>query len=114
MATYISRGQQTNTSGNATISPPTLDHTEFLSIAGAAGTRNIILNVIGLSDGAILRVKINFTTTPGIILNFLNADLTGSQVSTITTGLTLNALFTYCFNASIATWQPINYANETI
>ncbi len=114
MATYVSRGEQVNTVGNATISPTSLDHTEFLQILGVAGTRNIVLSIVGMADGALLRVKMDLPATSDIVLNFFNADLTGDQLSTITTGYTLNAMFTYCYKASTGTWQPINYANETI
>jgi len=107
---YVSENSQTNTSGNATISPTSLDHTESLTVNGSAGTRSFILSTVGMSNGALLRLRLNLTSTPSIVMNIYSGSLSGTQVTSFTTGSALSALLTYVYDATAAAWTPISYA----
>lgn len=105
---YVSRNAQTNSSGNATISPASLDHTEILTVNGAARTSAIILSVVGMSDGALCRIRWLLTAATDIILNVLNGTAEGSTINTVTTGSTLNGYCLYCYNEADATWEILD------
>lgn len=80
-----SRHDQTNASGDGSIDPTTNIHTEVITVAGSAGTRNFVLTPGSTSSGAWVYVGLIMPTTPGITINILQGDLSGATLATITT-----------------------------
>jgi hypothetical protein len=96
-----SEHEQTNGSGNSTIQPTALVHTELLTVNGAARTSALILSVVGAANGNTIRVSMTLPATASIILNFESGVLTGPLAATLTTDgthLTAVADFVYSFN----------------
>lgn len=111
---YVSEHAQTMESGNATISPTSLNHCEFITVEGDARTSFIIADVSGLTDGAIL--EIYFSTaedvTPGIVCTVKNGSLGGASIGTFVTGSVPNALFRYRFKEDTATLVPVLFFQQ--
>ncbi len=76
---------QTNSTGNATVSPSTQVHTEKMTFAGSAGTRNVVLEPGGTYEGGLVLVSAALPVTAGITINFLSGDLSGDTLGTATT-----------------------------
>ncbi len=106
---YVSRHAQTMDVDNATIAPASLQHTEIVTIEGAARTTSLILGTTGIADGALLHLRLELPATPDIILNIRSGLISSDIISTITTGSALNALFVYSYNETAAAWEPIAY-----
>lgn len=104
---YVSRDEQTLSTGDITVSPTSLDHTEFLTVNGDARTSNVILSVNGITDGAICRLSWALPATADIVFNVKNATVSGTTLTTFTTGPFTIAYHQFCFKEATATWQEI-------
>lgn len=105
---YVSENEQSLDAGDITVQPTSLDHTEWVAVGGVARLSNIILSTVGMARGALLRLRLDLTATPDVILRMMNASIVGTQLSTITTDAgSTNALLTYVFNGTA--WRPLSY-----
>lgn len=52
MPGIVSENKQVNSSGNSTVLPASLFHSEFITFTGAAGTRNVVINPTGTALGS--------------------------------------------------------------
>lgn len=104
---YVSRNEQSLDLGDITIQPTSLDHTEIVTVGGAARTSNVILSVVGITDGALCRVFWDLPATADIVLVTKNATVSGDTLQTITSGIFATGLDTYCFTEETATWKRI-------
>ncbi len=92
---------QTNSSGNATISPTTQVHTEKMTFDGSAGTRNVVVEPASTYEGGIIMVAAALPSTTGITINFLSGDLSGATLGTaVTDGYISKISAIFCFNGT--------------
>jgi len=77
----------TNNTGNTTIMVPAgCKHlTVFGTFTGAAGTRNIILDLTNASSGCKVTLNLGLPATAAIVLSFRNATAGGTELDTLTT-----------------------------
>lgn len=85
VAGLTSFNEQTNGSGNSTITPESQLHTEAITVNGAARTSNLILTAAGLQVGAHVDVYLALPATAGIILRVFDGSLIGALLSTVQT-----------------------------
>ncbi len=93
----VSWHAQASTTGNFTITPTSILHTEEVTFRGSGDTRNCVLQAPGYPKGSIVRVSALFPDlTAGIIINFYSGSLTGDPILTYTTdAYQPNALFEF-------------------
>lgn len=101
-AGFVSLHAQTNNSGNSTISPTTVVHTEQVTITGAATVRNLLVSTVGLPIGARIDVAVVFgVVTNGVTINLYNTSTSGPLLFTfIRAGDEPNALFRLVANGA--------------
>lgn len=99
---FVSLHAQTNNSGNSTISPTTVVHTEQVTITGAATVRNLLVSTVGLPIGARIDVAVVFgVVTNGVTINLYNTSTSGPLLFTfIRAGDEPNALFRLVANGA--------------
>jgi len=80
----VSLHVQANATGNSTITPTSLVHTEQITVSGAAGTRNFIVAVAGLVAGAQVDIATVFAggAANGITINVYAVSLSGALLFT--------------------------------
>ena len=100
----VSFHNQASTTGNLTITPTGLIHTEEVTFTGSAGTRNVVLQAAGYPKGSIVRLLALLPNlTPGIIINVYSNTLTGSPILSYTSdAFNPNAKLEAVVNASAA------------
>jgi hypothetical protein len=87
----MGENEQANSAGNFTVSPESQDHTEIVTVTGSARTAAAILSIVGAASGNKIRLVLNLPSTPGILINIVNGDLTGEVLDTIET----NGVYTF-------------------
>jgi hypothetical protein len=99
---FVSLHAQTNNSGNSTISPTAVVHTEQVTITGAATVRNLLVSTVGLPSGARIDVAVVFgVVTNGVTINLYNTTTSGTLLFTfIRAGDEPNALFRLVANGA--------------
>jgi hypothetical protein len=82
---FVSLHAQTNSTGNSTISPTTIVHTEQVTITGVAGTRNLLVSTTGLPAGARVDIAVVFNTAANnIVINARTSTIGGTLLFTFT------------------------------
>lgn len=91
-----------NTTGNSTITPTSLIHTEQLTIGGVDTPRNIILDPTGLTKGTRLDVAVTMSSLAnGSTVNFYNASTGGALLLTFQKlNSEANALFRFAYDGA--------------
>ncbi len=99
-----SYGITNNGAGDSTVVADSSNHTENVTIAGAAGTRNIALDAAAAAAGDVIALQVTVPATAGIILKVQNATVGGTQLLPTSSGFTGNAYTTDGVTLS-ATWR---------
>lgn len=81
----VGYAEQTNGSGNSTVTPLSQNDTQIVTLAGSASTRKIILGTIGVVAGAQIKVIFNIPATAGIVVDVVSSILSGTAVQSFTT-----------------------------
>jgi hypothetical protein len=89
-----------NATGNSTITPTSLVHTEQLTFTGTASVRNIILDPTGLTKGTRLDMAVVMAALAnGAIINFYTTSTAGTLLLTFTKLFSeSNALFRFAYD----------------
>lgn len=103
---YVSYHAQTNSELDSTITPTSQQHTEQLTVSGAARTSNIILGVSGVVPGATLTVLALMPGTADIVLNFKSTSVGQPTLMTLNSnaGIARN-LLRFVFHDGA--WYPL-------
>lgn len=101
---YVSRNDQENDSGNTSFAMTSMDQTSILNVGGTARTSDVLLPIVGLTDGALQRLVLNLPTTLGITLQIKNNFVGGQILQTITTGGQTYIVLYFFFDADLQTW----------
>lgn len=107
-SSYVSLHTQTNTLGDSTVTPTSQQHTEVITIGGAARTSNLIIGNSGVVAGAVMNVELLLPVTTNILINVFSVSLTGPQVFPISVNTSSGiprALLKMYFDG--ANWQPL-------
>lgn len=80
----VSANQQTNNTGDSTVTPESQLHTEEITVTGAAGNRNVILTADSLVEGARLAVRFILPAVDSINLILRDQAVDGPILATIT------------------------------
>lgn len=95
-----------NTGGDSTLTSTAPNQSFALTFSGGAGLSRVVLSTQGRSAGDTMNISVNFSNTPGIIIDFRNGSLAGDtllpaesfpDLTYTTDGLTTRGLFTFVF-----------------
>ena len=91
---FVSLHAQTNNTGNSTVSPTAVVHTEQITLTGLASTRNLLVSTVGLPQGSRIDLALVFSCANGVVVNIYNTTTSGALLFTFTrAGDEANALF---------------------
>jgi len=91
---FVSLHTQTNSTGNSTVSPTAVVHTEKITLTGGATVRNVLVSTVGLPVGARIDLALVFSCANGTTVNIYNTSTSGALLfSFIRAGDEPNALF---------------------
>ena len=111
----VSEDEQTNATGNFTVSPAGEVHTEIVTVQGTARTSYGILSGVGAVNGNTIRLLLLLPAVSGIVIDVVSGILSGPLVKSLTTnGTNRSATMDLVYSTAQGKWVLTLFAIPSV